>query len=204
MHRRSFLQGLTAGGATFAAPALHAKTAFTRIDTQFIAALAGPAETHGSNAQNWGLWTLDPGPRGVWLSLFPVLAAAGRAPAGWPFDPAAWWLEEHGLIMEKPTFPLQPATYVVTGGREVTTLLAIQPPDATGAQAWSLADAATIADVTHLSCRAALYSASDPATPCTPADARQSDFPVSPGATMPPVGNCRKRDYAVLFVIGIA
>lgn len=201
MQRRTFMQ---TAAATLLAPAARAKTQSGQFDTQFIAALAGPSDTHGSNAEHWGLWTRDPGPRGVWLSLFPVLAAAGVAPAGWSYDPAEWWLEEHGLIMEKPQFPLPPARYIVTGGRKVTSVLTIAPPDATGAQSWTLADGATIGDVTHLACRAAVYSAENPATPCTPAAARTYDFPVTPGATMPPVANCQKRDYAVLFVIGLA
>ncbi len=29
-------------------------------------------------------------------------------------------------------------------------------------------------------------------------------FPVEPGAAMPPVGGCRKQDYDVLIVIGMA
>ena len=197
MHRRTFL---ATAAATLATPAL-ARTAYRQIDTQFIAALAAPGEQSGTNAHLWGLWEKDPGPRGVWLSLAPALAAAGIAPAGWAFDPQEWWLEEHGLIMEKPAFPLPPATYVVTGGRAVTTTLTITAPDASGAQTWSLAEA-TVADVTHLACRAAVYTPE--ATTCTPSDARTFDFPVSPGATMPPVVGCQKRDYAVLFVVGMA
>ena len=205
MHRRTFLQTAAAtllAPAAFAGPA-RAKTASGQFTTQFIAALADPTETDGTNAQHWGLWTRDPGPRGVWLSLFPVLAATGFAPAGWAYDPQEWWLEEHGLIMEKPQFPLPPGTYIVTGGREVTTTLTIAAPDATGAQTWSLADSATISDVTHLACRAAVYTAATATTPCTPAAARSYDFPVTPGAAMPPVTACKKRDYAVLFVIGM-
>ncbi len=199
MHRRAFLQSGLA--ASLAAPAW-AGTSIRQIDTQYIAALASPGESQGTNAQDWGLWTLDPGPRGVWLSAYPVLEALGRAPAGWRFDPAAWWLEEHGLIMEAPAFPLPPARYIVTGGRQVTTTLTIQPPDATGAQAWALDLGSTIGDVTHLACRAALYTSNGGAD-CTPAAAPYQRFPLTPGDTMPPVGGCRKRDYAVLFVIGM-
>lgn len=47
------------------------------------------------------------------------------APAGWTFDKNNWWLEEHGLIMESPYFPLPPGRYLVTGGRLVTTGLTI-------------------------------------------------------------------------------
>ena len=206
MHRRTFIQTAAAtllAPATLAVPA-RAKTASGQFETQFIAALAAPTETNGTNAHLWGLWTRDPGPRGVWLSLFPVLAAAGFAPAGWVYDPKEWWLEEHGLIMEKPQFPLPPGQYIVTGGRDVTTTLTIAQPDETGAQTWSLAEGATVADVTHLACRAAVYTAETATTPCTPTAARTYDFPVTPGATMPPVGGCKKQDYAVLFVVGMA
>ena len=72
--------------------------------------------------------------------------------------------------MEKPDFPLPAGKYVVTGerdenvmkdgeqndefpgGRETTTLLTV------GAEGqWSLADGATLHDVTHLPCRSARY-----------------------------------------------
>ena len=43
-------------------------TEFRRIPTQFIAALGDPGATSGSGAQLWGLWRLDPGPRGVRLA----------------------------------------------------------------------------------------------------------------------------------------
>lgn len=181
---------------------LRAETTIRQIDTQYIAALGAPTDTQGTNAADWGLWAKDPGPRGVWLKLFPALATAGYAPAGWKFDPAEWWLEEHGLIMEKPQFPLAPGQYIVTGGRKVTTTLTIGAPDATGAQSWQLADGATLEQVTHLACRSAVYR-SDAGAACSPDQARSFDFPVSPGAAMPAVTNCVKRDYAVLFVIGM-
>ena len=41
------------------------QTKFQRRSTQFIAALGDPGATSGSGAQSWGLWPLDPGPRGV-------------------------------------------------------------------------------------------------------------------------------------------
>lgn len=198
MHRRAFIQS---AAALLAAPAL-AGTTLRKIDTQFIAALAEPGDSAGLNAQDWGLWVKDPGPRGVWLSLYPVLSVTGIAPAGWSFDPAKWWMEEHGLIMEAPAFPLPPARYVVTGGRQVTTVLTVSPPDAKGAQAWALEGGATIGDVTHLACRSAVYTADDGAT-CTPSAVPSQRFPLAPGDRMPPVSGCRKRDYAVLFVIGM-
>ena len=54
-----------------------------------------------------------------------ALIDRGKAPANWAFDPAEFWVEEHGLIMEKPDFPLPPGRYVVTGGRETTTVLTV-------------------------------------------------------------------------------
>ncbi len=178
---------------------------FKRIPTQFIAALADPNATSGSNAQSWGLWSKDPGPRGVWLSLYPFIkAAGGYAPAGWQFDSSDWWLEEHGLIMEQPEFPVAPGKYLVTGGREVTTVLTVHPADYTGAQRWELADNASLIDVTHLACRSARYTPAAGDGSCSPAKTQKAAFPVSPGASMPPVEGCNKKDYSVLFVIGLA
>ena len=132
---------------------------FQRIETQFIAALGDPGASSGSGAQSWGLWPVDPGPRGVRLGSFAQMKAAGGvAPAGWKFDPANWWLEEHGLIMEPPVFPLPPGKYLVTGDREVTTVLTIHPVDAGGDSRWELGDHAKLYDVTHLPCRAARYT----------------------------------------------
>ena len=88
-----------------------AQVKFKRIPTQFIAALSDPRATSGSNAQSWGLWREDPGPRGVRLDRYPQLKAAGTAPAQWKFDDTDWWLEEHGLIMERPDFPLPAGRY---------------------------------------------------------------------------------------------
>jgi hypothetical protein len=176
---------------------------FQRISTQFIAALGGPNASSGSGAQSWGLWPVDPGPRGVMLSRFEALRSAGGvAPAGWKFDETDWWLEEHGLIMEPPIFPVPAGRYVVTGDREVTTVLTIHPAGADGGSRWELADRATLFDVTHLPCRAARYTSSGGRS-CSPANADKSAFPVAPGAAMPPVGGCEKKDYAVVFVIGV-
>ena len=179
-----------------------AEVTFQRSDTQYIAALGDPAATSGNDAETWGLWGIDPGPRGVWSSDYAdLIANAGVAPDGWQFDSAAWWLEEHGLIMETPSFPLPPGQYVVTGAREVTSILTIEPTDADGHQAWSLADNATIYDVTHLRCRAALYTASEGQS-CTPDHTPTDVFPMSPGISMPAVEGCDKRDYQVLIVMG--
>jgi hypothetical protein len=174
---------------------------FRRIEPQYIAALAAPSATSGNDAQTWGLWPLDPGPRGSRLESYPQLkAAGGMTPAGWKFDPADWWLEEHGLIMEKPTFPLPAGKYLVTGDRSVTTVLTVYPKDKAGNQRWELADGATIYDVTHLGCRAARYK---PSTACSPANVQNKGFPVYPEAAMPAVKGCAKQDYAVLIIIGL-
>lgn len=181
-----------------------AEARFSQTDTQYIAALGDSAATSGTGAEHWGLWAVDPGPRGVWTADYPALIEnAGLAPEGWQFDSTAWWLEEHGLIMESPSFPLPAGQYVVTGGREVTTILTVAAPDANGAQAWSLADGASIYDVTHLRCRAALYTAKADGQACTPDKTPTGAFPMSPDVAMPSVSGCNKRDYQVLIVIGM-
>eukprot|EP00466_Bigelowiella_natans_P014533 jgi/Bigna1/33711/e_gw1.3.257.1 len=175
---------------------------FKRIPTQFIAALGDPNSRVGEGAQEWGLWRQDPGPRGVWLSDYKELKRnGGLAPANWVFDSNDWWLEEHGIIMEKPEFPLNPGRYVVTGGRSVTTVLTIHPKDpSSGNMKWELDDG-SLFDVTHLPCRSARYS---PLLPdASPANANFKDFPVAPGAAMPSVEGYKKQDYAVLFVVGV-
>ncbi len=179
------------------------QTKVRRISTQFIAALGDPSATSGSGAQSWGLWPLDPGPRGVELNRYQRLKdAGGVAPARWKFDGTDWWLEEHGLIMEQPTFPLPPGKYMVTGARDVTAMLTIHPADRNGDSRWELDKGATLYDVTHLACRSARYT---PATgnSCSPVNAQKTAFPVAPGGTMPPVEGCTKQDYAVLIVIGL-
>src|SRR5262245_51245781 len=75
-----------------------AETMIKRIPTQYIAALGEPGATSGTGAESWGLWRLDPGPRGVELGDYETLKTAGVAPAQWKFDSSDWWLEEHGLI----------------------------------------------------------------------------------------------------------
>ena len=210
--RRSFLAAGSAVATSFLLPStIVAQSAiptgenFRRVRTQFIAALGDPDATSGSNAKSWGLWRQDPGPRGVRLNRFDRLVAAGGvAPAKWQFDAEEWWLEENGLIMESPEFPLPTGQYLVTGNREVTTVLTIHPPDGDGEQRWELANGASIYDVTHLRCRSARYTSASGAGACSPAEAQIRDFPVTPGAEMPPVDGCDKQDFAVLFVIGIA
>jgi hypothetical protein len=202
MNRRRFGAGLMA--ALMAPSKVNAATNFKPIPTQFLAALADPKANSGTGAESWGLWTLDPGPRGVRLRNYEKLVAdGGVAPSQWKFDASSWWLEEHGLIMEQPDSAVMPGKYVVTGDRAVQTVLTIYPKDANGAQRWELADGATLYDVTHLRCRAARYTLRAGSNSCTPATAQQSDFPVPPGDVMPMVGGCDKQDHAVLFVVGV-
>ncbi|MEP7354868.1 MAG: hypothetical protein ABI824_16685 [Acidobacteriota bacterium] len=184
---------------------------FKRIEPQFIAALGEPSATSGNDAQAWGFWDKDPGPRACKLDHYPQLKATGVAPAQWKFDASDWWLEEHGLIMEKPTFPLAAGQYLVTGDRETTTVLTVHAKDKNGNQRWELAEGATLNDVTHLGCRAARYTpptagktaSKTAATACSPASAPTNGFPVNPGAAMPVVNGCHKQDYTVLIVVGL-
>ncbi len=174
---------------------------FKRVPLQYIAALGDPSASSGNNAEQWGIWRIDPGPRGVRLKSFERQLGEGVAPAGWQFNSEDWWLEENGLIMEAPDFPLPAGHYVVTGDREVITVLTVYPPDTDGAQRWELLDG-TLADVTHLPCRSARYTSADGS--CSPANADPSQFRVPAGAAMPEVPGCEKQDYAVLFIVGMA
>ena len=179
---------------------------FQRVPTQFIAALGEPSASSGTGAETWGLWQQDPGPRGVWLRQFPKLQAlGGYGPGNWKFDDNDWWLDENGLIMEPPAFPIPPGQYLVTGEREVTTVLTVFPADHNGSQKWALGDDAELFDVTHMPCRSARYTPiDDTIVSCSPANADQSLFRVAPGTEMPAVPGCLKQDYSVLIVIGVA
>ena len=194
--------GLFLATASIVGPAI-AEPAFKRIPTQYIAALGNSAATSGTDAQSWGLWPLDPGPRGVRLDSYTELKAAGGvAPANWNFDGSDWWLEEHGLLMEQPQFPIVPGKYVVTGDREVTAVLTIHEKSADGSQKWELDKGATIYDVTHLRCRAARYTPVS-SNSCSPQKAQVASIPVAPGEAMPVVEGCSKQDYQVLIVVGM-
>jgi len=184
-----------------------AKPKFVRYpQLRFIAALGDPKSSNGMGCDQWGLWRDDPGPRGVRLSNANALIEKGVAPAGWKFDAQDWWLEEHGLIMSQPTSlprtKLDKSTqqilpykrYVVTGDREITTVLTMFENGR-----WELAKG-NLYDVTHLPCRSARYTSSG--NSCSPQNAIKNQFPVKPGAVMPAVNGCDKQDYAVLFVLG--
>ena len=60
-----------------------------------------------------------------------------------------WWMEENGLLMESPDFPLPEGQYLVTGGRETQAVLKVS------GDSWSLSHEAKLSDVTHLPCRSA-------------------------------------------------
>jgi hypothetical protein len=188
-----------------AATAADDEVRFRRVRTQFIAALGDPAAVSGSGAQHWGIWRVDPGPRGVWLRDFKKLEAAnGVAPAKWQFDAKDWWVDENGLLMEKPSFPVLPGKYVVTGDRSISSILTIHPADEQGERRWELSDGAQLYDVTHLPCRSARYTPESDNEACSPANASREDYPVKPGAIMPSVRGCKKKDYSVLFLVGVA
>ncbi len=177
---------------------------FKRIPTQFIAALAEPDANSGNEANTWGIWVEDPGKTGVWLSLYPVLkAAGGYAPGNWLFDENDWWVDENGLLMHAPDFDLPAGEYLVTGEREVTTVLTVYPEAEDGTQKWELGDDASLFDVTHMPCRSARYTPLDGEQACSPANADLSDWRVAPGSEMPEIAGCQKQDYAVLIVIGV-
>jgi hypothetical protein len=190
---------------------------------RFIAALGDPQASFGTGADQWGLWRDDPGPRGVFLRDYERQLANSKkpngntvAPAGWTFSTKDWWLEEHGLVMSTPdvlprkkfvkaTQQVLPyRRYIVTGDRQVTTVLTVFDDGR-----WELAKGATLYDVTHLPCRSARYTPLSSTeggitttTTCLPSQADGKNFPVRPGAAMPPVAGCNKQDYAVLFVLG--
>jgi len=209
--RRSFV---TTGLAALSTPALadttntskpDGKTYLRRIRTQYIATLAKPEEKSGTGAENWGWWYIDPGPRGVWLHQYDqLIAAGGVARMGWHFDKNDWWLDENGILMEKPVFNIRPGRFVVTGGREAVSILTIHPRDENGVMRWELSKDATIDDVTHRECRAARYRPQQASQKeCSPANATRKMLKIHPGEPMPDMPGCSKQDYIVLFVIGL-
>lgn len=117
---------------------MFAQTKIRRIQTQYIAVLALQGATSGTGAETWGLWKVDQGPIGVWLRFYQALPKAGNiAPSGWRFDIDDWWLDENGLIMKAPEFPIPAGQYYVTNGEENISLLTVKEADGEGNQAWS-------------------------------------------------------------------
>jgi len=72
-----------------------------------------------------------------------------------------------------------------------------------GNQRWELDQGARLYDLTHLACHSARYAPATVDGFCSPANAKQSAFPVAPGGAMSPVEGCAKQDYALLIVIGM-
>ncbi len=184
------------------APAFAAK--YKSIPTQYIAALAPDDAKSGTGAETWGLWREDPGPIGVWLKYYQLLRKVGGiGPTGWRFNIDDWWLDENGLIMKAPDFPMASGQYYVTNGEHHISLLTVNAPDENGQQTWSLSDDKTIANVTHGPCRSARYTPEETAAACTPENADRSVFPLKPGESPPDVTACHKKEYAVLIVFGV-
>lgn len=181
---------------------------FKPVRAQFIAALGAGDASQGTGAETWGLWNVDPGPRGVWLRDYKWLEQRnGQAPAGWKFDKNSWWVDENGLLMEKPDFPLPAGHYLVTGEREVITMLTVFEADADGRKRWELADNAKLSEITHLPCRSAKYTpladSQEGEHGCSPLNAPLAKFKVPPGSEMPDIPGCHRQDYRVLIVIGL-
>ena len=200
-----FLFGLAIALTQSVAAANQSMPIFKRVPLQFIAALGDPGASSGSGAESWGIWRKDPGPRGVWLKDYKkLIAAGGVAPAKWTFDNNDWWVEENGLIMEHPEFPLPPGKYMVTGDRETIAMLTIHADDENGVRRWELGNDANLYDVTHLGCRSARYTPAGEVNSCSPAKADRGEYPIRPGAIMPAVEGCKKLDYTVLFIVAVA
>jgi hypothetical protein len=177
---------------------------FKAVKPMFIAALADPTATSGRGAETWGLWRTDPGHTGVWLRLYPMLKKAGNiAPGLWSFDIDDWWLDENGLIMKAPEFPIPAGKYLVTGERETIAALTIHPTDETGNQNWELNRNATMYDVTHLPCRSTRYTPKGASGTCTPANVNKDPFPLKVGLKLPKVDGCEGKDYSVMIVVGL-
>ena len=189
--------------ASITSPVL-SQTKIRRIQTQYIATLAPAGATSGIGAETWGIWTVDPGPIGVWLRFYQTLRKAGNiAPSGWRFNVDDWWLDENGLIMKAPNFPISAGQYYVTNGEEHISLLTVKQPDAEGRQAWSLSNNKTIADVTHGPCRSARYTPEKSSGTCSPDDVNRTVFRLKPGEAPPLVRGCNRKQYSVLIVFGL-
>ena len=67
--------------SAIASPLL-AQTKVRRVQPQYIASLALGSATSGTGAETWGLWTVDPGPIGVWLRFYQLLQKAGNIAPG--------------------------------------------------------------------------------------------------------------------------
>jgi len=162
---------------------------------QFIAALGDPEASSGKGAEDWGLWSTDPGPRGLRLRDYERMVNDESAVRPSWLDATDFFLDENAIIMPQPEYPLPPGKYLVTGARAVTTSLTI---DKEGN--WKL-DEGKLYDVTHLPCRAGRYKRSKGGEG-SPLTVRRGDFPVVPGGIMPNVPGTDKQDYSVVFIVG--
>ena len=202
MNRRSLLLSMIAGLTGRSAWAT-GEDGNKNAPIHFIAALGAETATSGSGAQDWGIWYGDPATRSVWLSMYPLVRQMGGfTPANWRIVEDDWWLDENGLVMPPPNFPIPPGRYLVTGDREVTTVLTVEAPDDTGDMKWSLEEG-TLYDVTHLPCRSARYTPVGETGTCLPLGADKSMFPIPVGQPLPEIEACQKKDYSVLIVIGL-
>ena len=91
---------------------------FRRVQTQFIAAAIDPVHGEGMKASSgagtgdWGIWRVDPGPRGVQLREYDRLESSGGvAPRGWKCDnvQAASQTPPHSLPVTPKRCPLDNA-----------------------------------------------------------------------------------------------
>merc|ERR1712217_618692 len=89
---------------------------------------------------------------------------------------------------EKPEFPIPSGRYLLAwlnGAKAGQSAVLTVDGDS-----WALDNGATLDDVTHRPCRSARYTPST--SNASPANAKQSDFPVTPGAEMPAVDGRQK------------
>ncbi len=197
--------GLAAAAmSTFAWPALAQDAKFRRVRSQYIAALGPVDATEGDNAHTWGHWPEDPGPIGVRLRDFDKLAAnGGIGPKGWQFNEDDWWLDENGLLMMAPNFPMPSGRFLVTNAIKNVALLTVAAPDADGRQSWQLSNGRTLDDVTHKKCRSARYRPASEGADCSPANAQQSAFPLQPDQDPPAVADCDRLVYSVPIIFAV-
>ena len=201
MNRRFVLSSFLAMVGLSVSWPVRAQVSVRQVKSQYIAVLGDPNATSGVGAETWGFWREDPGPIGVWLSFYKILRRAGNiAPSGWRFDIDDWWLDENGLIMKAPEFPMPAGRYYVTNGEENISLLTVEAPDKDGRQSWFLSDGKTIGDVTHGPCRSARYTPQEGPGTCSPQNVGLDHFPLMSDKQPPEVVGCDRQIYAVLIV----
>lgn len=203
LNRRSVLSMALGTVGALSVPSAFGQVYYQRIPSQYIAALADPTATAGNNAETWGWWDRDPGPYGVPLSFYDRLQQmGGRGPGGWGFDIDDWWLDENGILMEPPKFPMPTGQFYVTNGEGSYALLTVEEADEAGHKAWSL-DRLAIADVTHGPCRSGRYRPVGEAGTCSPERADREAFPLPLGDQPIEVEGCDMKVYEVLIIFGL-